>query len=153
MSGYNPVVTSVGTADDAPVGAGKLNGMHALVLGAKLIPATPAPPASTSGAPESNWDPTGAHTLCSGNNSRVDLNPTGGAAYLSGLDATGATDEKRIKLRNIHAANVVTLGHANANSTATNRFYCPGLVDFDLLPGETVTLEYWTPDNVWVVIP
>jgi hypothetical protein len=82
--------------------------------------------------------------------SRVDLS-AGAAAYVSGLDSTGVGDEKRIKLRNVSAF-VITLGHLNVDSLAANRFYCPGLQDFNLAPGETVEIQYWAgSDNVWVV--
>lgn len=149
MSGYNPIVTTAGSADTAPAGAGKINGMFQLSLGSKLAPAALA--AGTSGAPSANdYDPSGNHTVNAA--SRVDLNASAGNAYVTGLDSTGVGDEKRLKLRNI-STNVVTLGHLNVNSLAANRFYCPGLGDYLLNPGETIELQYWAgSDNVWVLM-
>lgn len=147
MSGYQAIVTTPGSADTAPGGAGKINSMCQLLLGAKLTPA--ALSAGTSGAPSANdYDPSGSHTMNAA--SRIDL-AASAAAYVSGVDSTGVGDEKRIKLRNVSSF-IVTLGHENTNSLAANRFYCPGLGDYNLAPGETVEIQYWAgSDNVWVV--
>jgi hypothetical protein len=148
VSGYNPIVTTSGSADTAPAGAAKINGMCQLVLGTKLVPA--ALPAGTSGAPSANdYDPSGNHTVNAA--SRVDLNASSGDAYVTGLDSTSVGDEKTLKLRNI-SNNVITLAHQNTDSLAANRFWCPGLGDYLLNPGETITIQYWGgTDNVWVL--
>jgi hypothetical protein len=142
---YNPIINSGGTPDNAPTGSTKVNGMFALLYGSKGV-ATPS--GSSHGSPTNNYDPTGNGTLAQ--YSRYDLNPSA-AVYLSGLLATGIGDEKMLELRNV-STYVIVLGHLNTNSSAGNRFYCPGLADLNLLPGQCFTLKYWAgSDNVWVV--
>lgn len=143
---FNPIINSGGSPDTAPGGASKINAMLQCILGNKAV-VTPA--SSTSGSPTIDYDPSGAHTVQA--LSRVDLNPPG-VLFLAGLDSTSVADEKKVRLRNISAF-VVTLAHlSGANVSSANRFYCPGLDNYLLQPGQTIALEYWAgTDNVWVV--
>jgi hypothetical protein len=46
----------------------------------------------------------------------------------------------------------ITLSHQSASSTTTNRFVCPGSVDYTIDPGETVELVRDTTSNRWRVV-
>ena len=88
-----------------------------------------------------NWAPTGLSTA---SRIRIDV---AGAIDLTGITA-GALG-RRIRLINI-TASTITLKH-DVTSTAANRFYCPGAVDFSLTQYRTVEIEYDTTFSRWMV--
>lgn len=88
-----------------------------------------------------NWNPTG---MASAKAIRVS---TDASRNLTGIVASG--DGRRILLRNIGTQNLV-LKH-DLTSTAANRFYCPGAVDFTLNAKDSVWVGYDVTSARWYV--
>lgn len=106
---------------------GPLEFQHRLAFGATISPA--ALSANTS-----NWNPTNLQTS---NVIRID---TTTAVNLTGIVAPTNSLETFLLLTNI-SANTITLVH-DATSTTTNRFLCPGSVNFSLTANRSVLLWY-----------
>ena len=95
--------------------------------------------ASLGAGPYNNWSPT---SLASAGYIDIDTgnaNPT-----ITGIDATGAVQGRRLKLTLMDGGYLtgLTLSHMSASSTAANRFVCPGAKDYHIPPGGGVVLEY-----------
>lgn len=88
-----------------------------------------------------NWNPTG---LATANTIRIDVN---GALNLTGIVAQGAGT--LLVLFNT-SAHVISLIH-DATSTAVNRFFCPGAIDFPLTAKGSVWIRYDGTSQRWCV--
>jgi len=78
----------------------------------------------------------------------LDLNPTTGAADLTGIDHTNATDGQFLIVSNINGSNMVTLKTLDVSSGALNRFRLPA--DITLPQYNNVTLRYSSAIALWV---
>lgn len=80
---------------------------------------------------------------------------TAGAAILTGLPPPLATYMfgNRIRVMVANGGNVLTLAHnSGSETTAANRFECPGALGADISAGESIFIEYDTTLSRWVVI-
>jgi hypothetical protein len=109
--------------------------------GTKLASVTVAAGATNNLNPGGTW-PTGY--------SRLDVDPSAGAANLTGLLA--GTDAQQIVIRNPDATNTLTLNNANAGSTAANQFLARAGFDVAIPPGSSVIATYYGGSiDKWVI--
>lgn len=81
---------------------------------------------------------------------RLDLNPSSGAANLTGFIA--GADGQEVTVSNIHATNAITLNNQSASSTAANRFRASD--DIVISAGNALLLKYYGGTVTrWVVVP
>jgi hypothetical protein len=94
-------------------------------------------------ANQNDWNPT---NLATANVIRIQTDAT--PRTITGIVAGADGDE--LFLHNRNSATAITLSH-DATSTAANRFYCPGAVDYSLVGKATVRLIYSGADSRWLV--
>lgn len=78
----------------------------------------------------------------------LDLNPTTGAATLTGVAATNVTDGQPLTITNINGFNPVTLKSLDVSSGATARFRLA--TDITLLQYSGITLRHSSAIGLWV---
>lgn len=99
---------------------------------------TAVPPAGST----DNYAPTGF----SASTGVLDLNPSSGAATLTGLLA--GYDGQRLVVSNVHASNAVTLNANSGSSSAANRFRLA--TDITLLQYQSLTIQYSSGAGLWI---
>lgn len=79
----------------------------------------------------------------------LDLNPSTGAANLTGIDATNVSDGQFLVITNVNASNSVTIKAFDIGSAPTSRFRAP--TDFTLLQYGSVTFRYSSAIGMWTL--
>lgn len=121
----NPDVTPTGWVTYSPVG------------GALLLQATTLAAGTTSDL---------ALALGTG---FLDLNPTSGAADLTGVATANVTDGQFLVITNVNASNAVTLKAFDVGSATSARFRAPA--DFTLLQYNSVTFRFSSAIGMWTL--
>ena len=131
--------TVTGAAQTAITSLGTLTGLT--VNGQTLLTAAITPTQLVANT--NNWSPTGLATC---NVIRIDVSMA--------IDLTGIVAQPSgtmICLYNQTATHTVSILHDNANSTAANRFYCPGAATYSLTTFQSVWLRYDGTQSRWTV--
>lgn len=79
----------------------------------------------------------------------LDLNPSAGAADLTGIATTNVTDGQFLVITNVNASNAVTLKAFDTGSQPTARFRAPA--DFTLLQYNSVTFRFSSVIGMWTL--